>query len=198
MHATARSPIADGVDDSSEAQRAAPARGDRGPSRHQGPDQTPVPVRGKRPSAPAVPSPAPERVVSHALPTVVSRDTMEPIPALVMERASYDAPPAQPPALVPRPDALPLARRPAKDVVRAQPASAPAGLPSHPLALAPDRSVRDGERSRNGASEPVTVQVTIGRIEIAAVHPPAPAPRAAPPGARPLSLDDYLARQGRR
>lgn len=46
--------------------------------------------------------------------------------------------------------------------------------------------------------EPTTVQVTIGRIEIAAIAPP-PAPVRAPAaGARPLSLDDYLARRGRR
>ena len=199
MHATAETRFTAGVADSTEAQRAAPTTGDRGPSRHAGPDQPPVPLPGEPPPAPAAPAHAPQRVVSHALPTIVSRNTIEPIPALVRERASRYAPPAQSPALVPGRSAMPLAWRPAQDGVRAQAASAPAGRPpSLTPALAPDRSARSGEHSRNSASEPLTVQVTIGRIEIAAVHSQTPAPRAAPPGARPLSLDDYLARQGRR
>jgi len=53
-------------------------------------------------------------------------------------------------------------------------------------------------RRRTDDEESATVHVTIGRIEIAAVHQSAPAPRAPAIGARPMPLEDYLARRGRR
>lgn len=65
-------------------------------------------------------------------------------------------------------------------------------------AAQPARATRDTRDTRLAQEAATTVHVTIGRIEIAAVAPP-PAPQRAPaPGARPLSLDDYLARRSRR
>ena len=37
-----------------------------------------------------------------------------------------------------------------------------------------------------------TIRVTIGRVEVRAIHPPAPAPKPARPAAPKLSLDEYL------
>ncbi len=44
---------------------------------------------------------------------------------------------------------------------------------------------------RTETSAPI-IRVTIGRIEVRAIHPPAPAPKPARPGAPKLSLDEYL------
>lgn len=48
--------------------------------------------------------------------------------------------------------------------------------------------------TRQGAPLPPTIQVTIGRIEVRAVQPPAPSPSPRPVAKPPaLTLDDYLA-----
>ncbi len=81
--------------------------------------------------------------------------------------------------------------------VRAMPPLAP----DRPRAqsIAPARGRRDTRQAEEQAEGAITtVQVTIGRIEIAAVAPPAAPVRVPAPGARPLSLDDYLARRSRR
>lgn len=68
-------------------------------------------------------------------------------------------------------------------------------LPPAPLLAprhdSPTQPVRTAERHR----APDEVHVHIGRIEITAVQPPAPAKRASRKGQAPLSLDDYLARR---
>ena len=67
-------------------------------------------------------------------------------------------------------------------------APAPLLAPRHD---SPTQPVRTAERHR----APDEVHVHIGRIEITAVQPPAPAKRASRKGQAPLSLDDYLARR---
>ena len=44
---------------------------------------------------------------------------------------------------------------------------------------------------RSSASAPI-IRVTIGRVEVRAIHPPAPAPKPAKPAPPKLSLEDYL------
>ncbi len=65
------------------------------------------------------------------------------------------------------------------------PTAMPPFAPALPSAKAPA-----GDRSPAG-SEPDTIHVTIGRVEVKAVFPPAP-PRTAPPARPELSLEDYL------
>lgn len=43
--------------------------------------------------------------------------------------------------------------------------------------------------------EPDEVHIHIGRIEVTAIHEPAPRPREARKGQPPLSLDDYLTKR---
>jgi hypothetical protein len=59
-----------------------------------------------------------------------------------------------------------------------------------PLAPAPLPKIPAGEWAPD-QSEPHTIRVTIGRVEVKAVMPPA-LPKSAPPPKRELSLDDYL------
>lgn len=80
-----------------------------------------------------------------------------------------------------------------------------ASFPAHVRARAPSGDSRTAVRLARGPRSPAApvhaalreepiVHVTIGRVEIRASVPAAPpAPRAAPPGPRRLSLDDYLA-----
>ncbi|MFZ1809595.1 MAG: hypothetical protein WAU04_00190 [Candidatus Nitrotoga sp.] len=52
---------------------------------------------------------------------------------------------------------------------------------------------------RQGQADEITeVHVSIGRIEVTAVHEPPPPKRQAPTSAKPLSLDEYLARRGKK
>ncbi|MBK8570703.1 MAG: hypothetical protein IPN81_12585 [Nitrosomonadales bacterium] len=52
---------------------------------------------------------------------------------------------------------------------------------------------------RQGQADEITeVHVSIGRIEVTAVHEPPPPKRQAPASAKPLSLDEYLARRGKK
>jgi hypothetical protein len=55
-----------------------------------------------------------------------------------------------------------------------------------------------GGSSRQGQADEITeVHVSIGRIEVTAVHESPPPKRQAPTPSKPLSLDEYLARRGR-
>lgn len=78
-----------------------------------------------------------------------------------------------------------------------RPAATPPELPSVPHRAARE-SVRATPRdSRAGADETREVHVSIGTIEVTAVHEaPAPKPRRAP-RPQPMSLADYLARRER-
>jgi hypothetical protein len=49
---------------------------------------------------------------------------------------------------------------------------------------------------RSSTSAPV-IRVTIGRVEVRAIHPPAPAPKPAKPAPPKLSLEDYLGKRER-
>ena len=55
-----------------------------------------------------------------------------------------------------------------------------------------------GSGQRGQVDEITEVHVSIGRIEVTAVHESPPPKRQAPASAKPLSLDEYLARRGRR
>jgi hypothetical protein len=50
---------------------------------------------------------------------------------------------------------------------------------------------------RSSASPPI-IRVTIGRVEVRAVHPPAPTPKTAKPTPQKVSLEDYLHKRERR
>jgi hypothetical protein len=50
---------------------------------------------------------------------------------------------------------------------------------------------------RSSASPPI-IRVTIGRVEVRAVHPPAPTPKTAKPTPQKVSLEDYLRKRERR
>jgi hypothetical protein len=52
-----------------------------------------------------------------------------------------------------------------------------------------------GPASASGAGEATEVHVTIGRIEVTAVHEAPPSKRRAPPSAKPMTLEEYLARR---
>ncbi|MEO6421289.1 MAG: hypothetical protein ABIR84_01010 [Candidatus Nitrotoga sp.] len=70
-----------------------------------------------------------------------------------------------------------------------------------PSALNANVAKQRGEHGgfdRQGQVEEITeVHVSIGRIEVTAVHEALPPKRQAPAPAKPLSLDEYLARRGR-
>jgi hypothetical protein len=71
--------------------------------------------------------------------------------------------------------------------IQPPPARKPPSMPP----FAPEPSPKPQVRERIPArSEPDTIRVTIGRVEVKAVLPPAP--RSAPPPKQELSLDDYL------
>lgn len=93
------------------------------------------------------------------------------------------------PASLSMPD---FAREPAPLLALSAPVSpAPAGIP---FAVSPSHTA-----SLPAASDSTEVHVTIGRIEITAVHEASPAKRSSPAKAKPMSLDEYLARRdGRR
>jgi hypothetical protein len=49
---------------------------------------------------------------------------------------------------------------------------------------------------RSSTSAPI-IRVTIGRVEVRAIHPPAPVPKSVKPAAPRLSLEDYLRKRER-
>ncbi len=72
---------------------------------------------------------------------------------------------------------------------------------ARPSALNVSAAAQRGEHGgsgRQGQVDEITeVHVNIGRIEVTAVHESPPPKRQAPTPAKPLSLDEYLARRGR-
>jgi hypothetical protein len=82
----------------------------------------------------------------------------------------------------------------------AETASTPVASP-HATVFAPAgalRPVPTPSESRLTAAAP-TIRITIGRVDVRAVTPPAPTSRPAPAPPQPLSLDDYAKqREGRR
>lgn len=72
---------------------------------------------------------------------------------------------------------------------------------TRPSALSTNVAVQRGDRSDTGRQSQVDeiteVHVSIGRIEVTAVHESSPPKRQASTATKPLSLDEYLARRGR-
>ncbi len=72
---------------------------------------------------------------------------------------------------------------------------------ARPSALSASAVAQRGEHSGSGRQSQVDeiteVHVSIGRIEVTAVHESTPPKRQAPTPAKPLPLDEYLARRGR-
>jgi len=66
--------------------------------------------------------------------------------------------------------------------------------PSAPPSLLARLSSRVAAVQESDAAEP-EVHVTIGRIEVTAVHAPSSPKRAPAPGKKPMSLDEYLAKR---
>lgn len=73
------------------------------------------------------------------------------------------------------------------------PVQAPTPRPADPWSTAVPSGARTGGRAAN--SEPAEVHVTIGRIEVTAVHEPAATPKTAARRHAPMSLDEYLAQR---
>ncbi len=63
--------------------------------------------------------------------------------------------------------------------------------------VAAQRGEHSGASRQSQVDEITEVHVSIGRIEVTAVHESPPPKRQAPAAAKPLSLDEYLARRGR-
>jgi hypothetical protein len=63
--------------------------------------------------------------------------------------------------------------------------------------VAAKRGEYSGAGRQSQVDEITEVHVNIGRIEVTAVHESPPPKRQAPAAAKPLSLDEYLARRGR-
>jgi hypothetical protein len=66
--------------------------------------------------------------------------------------------------------------------------------PAWNAGIRPPDSLR-GPASASGAGEATEVHVTIGRIEVAAVHEAPPTRRGTPPSPKPMTLEEYLARR---
>lgn len=108
--------------------------------------------------------------------------------------ASWDVGPDEPLLLPLNPAEAPSMRRDARAAAVVTPADEPE----------PRRRAERGQAATAAMppSSPPTIEVTIGRVEVRAVHPPAPVarPKAAAPAAPSLSLEEYLRNQngGRR
>ena len=167
---------------------------------------------------PTSPSPGP---VTHAVPVWASAGAAAGEPA-ISTQSDLPAPPgarqaerpghfdrsdAPPPRAVPvpwdMPEGGPLLMPPAP--VEGRPSSARSTPPHRagPRAAGTDYAGRSAPRRRAGQVDaagvgtphaPATVEITIGRVEVRALHPPAPADRreVAAPAAPALSLEDYL------
>lgn len=83
-----------------------------------------------------------------------------------------------------------------------QPASPAAGAmltpAPHPARGAQARPTSPRTRADSGAAPAPDIHIHIGRIELTAATPAAPAKRTAAPGARPMTLDAYLRQRGRK
>lgn len=83
--------------------------------------------------------------------------------------------------LIPKPAAVPVPYPAAREAPRADAATA----------------ARDFTANTSMTEQPAPViNVTIGRVEVRAVQPPAGKPRSEPSRPKPLSLDDYLKQRG--
>jgi hypothetical protein len=166
------------------------------------PTTSPVPQRGpaparRRKTAQGRAAPA-EPPTSRAVPSPrVSSAPPSPVEGEPESSAAHDH--ETPPAL----DA-PLSRPAARPAERARSTTVPALSPERAAVVVQPAARRAAELSvpqpRPARREPPPVRVSIGRIEVRAVTPPAAPPRPAPQRPTPLSLDEYLElrRSGRR
>lgn len=163
------------------------------------PEQTTALLTGLKPAteSPSLFQPAEPRRVSTGIQDAAAQAApfvvMTPPPAPLFHPVADNAPTSA----VSRRLAPDSASHPGTPGIPEQPTASPS-LPEAVLPPAPfsasrfsSPTARPSERQR----EPDEVHVHIGRIEITAVQPPAPAKRAARKGQAPLSLDDYLARR---
>jgi len=96
------------------------------------------------------------------------------------------------PAAVPAGRSAEMPPPPTPLVVPVETAPFPSSWDPGPVRAAPFAPTRDEDR------EPTEVHVHIGRIEVTAVHEPAPPKRTRQPARKPMSLDEYLSRRGGR
>lgn len=68
---------------------------------------------------------------------------------------------------------------------------------SETRSLQPLRHDRSTQLERRASRSAPIIRVTIGRVEVRAVHPPASKPKPVKPATPKLSLDDYLRRRAR-
>jgi hypothetical protein len=155
----------------------APERRDEGPQ----PAEAPVPQSMESPAA-AGPVPTPARPEAPTM-APLSRAAERPVPVAAAA-----------------PDSLSREGAPAPDPIRPSRANAPeraepaAPTPHGPLAVTPRRPDPTPSVEIPTPSSPPVVRVTIGRVEVRAVLPVAPAPPAPEPASADtrLSLDEYL------
>jgi hypothetical protein len=126
---------------------------------------------------------------------------MEAKPPPPHDSGSIPAPPAREPEEAPLGRTGPLrAERarsspPAPPVLTPQPSARALAMPARPSEIRPRPSRR--ERAAPGpVPPPPVVNITIGRVDVRAPAPAAPAARAQPPRTAPQSLADYLKRRG--
>jgi hypothetical protein len=155
-----------------------------------------------RPTAEAAPRP-PQAVPAEPLvrPTPASRPSELPAAPALSERV---------PTPRPRPARTEPTARPMRESLEPKPEPPPAVAPvTHIVAPAPAtvsrvspapsrEQARNGGAARNDASAPRAIHITIGRIEVRAVHPPAEpaAPHPAPASSR-ITLEEYLKQRNR-
>ncbi|HET7536468.1 MAG TPA: hypothetical protein VFJ90_08445 [Candidatus Didemnitutus sp.] len=147
------------------------------------------------PTLPVATPPAAAPVVTSIVSSAPVPPTLAPVATVRVEKP--EAP--TPSAAVRSAPAAPAVTAPAREL-RPSHAGEPPTLPrfaSPPMFVSRDMSPAARQAKSEAVTAPVVaapeVHVTIGRLEIRAVVPPAPAPRevAATPAAR-ISLDDYL------
>jgi len=63
---------------------------------------------------------------------------------------------------------------------------------SEPRLVHPERRKDFSPAEQRSSTSAPIIRVTIGRVEVRALHPPAPAPKPAKPAPPKLSLEDYL------
>jgi len=68
---------------------------------------------------------------------------------------------------------------------------------SEPLAIQPRRRKGFSPLEQRSSTSAPIIRVTIGRVEVRAIHPPAPAPKSTKPVQPKLSLEDYLRKRER-
>jgi hypothetical protein len=68
---------------------------------------------------------------------------------------------------------------------------------SEPLAIQPRRRKGFSPLEQRSSTSAPTIRVTIGRVEVRAIHPAPPVPKPAKPSTPKLSLEDYLHKRER-